>query len=216
MCSGGVGTFSTLPCRRGCPQQGTIIISHLGSPGSAACWCRTCAGAAGFNSSTELPETGLTHAPASGRVCEITNGRFVDAKQEKQWLAVRPLWSDPAGEFGSAASVRKPEDRSLAGSCVVSRSLIYKIEDEGALPMQSGRLRLRTLSGGYRLPPAFVRQISTAAPSLKRYYPPPANMLCMACPREFSTQCLRTETLNEGASGSDRARPPAVKDLSLG
>ena len=28
---------------------------------------------------------------ASGRVCEITNGRFVEAKHEKRWLAVRLL-----------------------------------------------------------------------------------------------------------------------------
>ena len=40
----------------------------------------------------------LSSAP--GRVCEITNGRFVEAKQEKRWLAVRPLWSNPAGRLG--------------------------------------------------------------------------------------------------------------------
>lgn len=39
--------------------------------------------------------------PAYGRVCEIANGRFVEAKQEMQWLAVRLLWSNPAGRFGS-------------------------------------------------------------------------------------------------------------------
>jgi hypothetical protein len=33
-------------------------------------------------------------------VCEITNGRFVEAKQEKSWLAVGPLWSNPAGRLG--------------------------------------------------------------------------------------------------------------------
>lgn len=38
---------------------------------------------------------------ASGRVCEITNGRFVEAKHEKRWLAVRLLRSNPAGRFGS-------------------------------------------------------------------------------------------------------------------
>ena len=38
---------------------------------------------------------------ASGRVCEITNGRFVEAKHEKRWLAVRLLRSKPAGRFGS-------------------------------------------------------------------------------------------------------------------
>ena len=44
---------------------------------------------------------------ASGRVCEITNGRFVEAKQEKRWLAVRLLWSNPAGRFGSISRVRR-------------------------------------------------------------------------------------------------------------
>jgi len=40
-------------------------------------------------------------------VCEITNGRFVEAKQEKSWLAVGPLWSNPAGGFGSAAGLHQ-------------------------------------------------------------------------------------------------------------
>jgi hypothetical protein len=39
-------------------------------------------------------------------VCEIPNGRFVEAKQENQWLDVRLLWSNPDGGFGSAAPVR--------------------------------------------------------------------------------------------------------------
>ena len=43
---------------------------------------------------------------ASGRVCEITNGRFVEAKHEKRWLAVRLLRSKPAGRFGSIAGAR--------------------------------------------------------------------------------------------------------------
>lgn len=43
---------------------------------------------------------------ASGRVCEITNGRFVEAKHEKRWLAVRLLRSKPAGRFGSRAAGR--------------------------------------------------------------------------------------------------------------
>jgi len=43
---------------------------------------------------------------ASGRVCEIPNGRFVEAKQENQWLDVRLLWSNPDGGFGSVPPVR--------------------------------------------------------------------------------------------------------------
>jgi hypothetical protein len=46
---------------------------------------------------------------ASGRVCEITNGRFVEAKHEKRWLAVRLLRSNPAGRFGSLAAGEQTE-----------------------------------------------------------------------------------------------------------
>lgn len=52
---------------------------------------------------------------ASGRVCEITNGRFVEAKHEKRWLAVRLLRSKPAGRFGSIAA---PHERPLIGTRV--------------------------------------------------------------------------------------------------
>ena len=52
---------------------------------------------------------------ASGRVCEITTDRFVDAKQEWRWFAVRLLWSDLFGGFGSAATVRCQWEQSLAG-----------------------------------------------------------------------------------------------------
>jgi hypothetical protein len=37
------------------------------------------------------------------------NGRFVEAKQEKRWLALRPLWSDPVGRFGSVSIGREPD-----------------------------------------------------------------------------------------------------------
>lgn len=49
----------------------------------------------------------------TGRVCEVTSGRFGGAKQEKRWFAVRPLLSDPAGRFGSIAG---PHDRLLTGT----------------------------------------------------------------------------------------------------
>ena len=50
----------------------------------------------------------LSGPPAAGygRVRVITNGRFVEVKQEKRWLAVRLLWSNPAGRFGSCAGAR--------------------------------------------------------------------------------------------------------------
>ena len=55
---------------------------------------------------------------ASGRVCEITNGRFVEAKHEKRWLAVRLLRSKPAGRFGSwAAGQAKPASARSLRSC---------------------------------------------------------------------------------------------------
>jgi len=43
------------------------------------------------------------------RVCGITNGRFVEAEQEWRWLAVRLLWSNPAGRFGSGLDRRLAE-----------------------------------------------------------------------------------------------------------
>ena len=59
---------------------------------------------------------------ASGRVCEITNGRFVEAKHEKRWLAVRLLRSKPAGRFGSISASQLDEqsavDRSLSSGPV--------------------------------------------------------------------------------------------------
>ena len=55
---------------------------------------------------------------ASGRVCEITNGRFVEAKHEKRWLAVRLLRSKPAGRFGSISYSQggRSNDREGAGN----------------------------------------------------------------------------------------------------
>ena len=53
---------------------------------------------------------------ASGRVCEITNGRFVEAKHEKRWLAVRLLRSKPAGRFGSSSACRSAQQQSF-GRC---------------------------------------------------------------------------------------------------
>ena len=57
---------------------------------------------------------------ASGRVCEIPNGRFVEAKQENQWLDVRLLWSNPDGGFGSAAPVRRHRMQSFGCELVAA------------------------------------------------------------------------------------------------
>ena len=39
----------------------------------------------------KLPGSRLSPASADGRLCEVTNSRFVEAKQEKRCLAVRLL-----------------------------------------------------------------------------------------------------------------------------
>ena len=43
---------------------------------------------------------------AVGRVCEITNARFVEAKREKPRQSVGQLWSNLAGRFGSKRLAR--------------------------------------------------------------------------------------------------------------
>lgn len=51
-------------------------------------------------------ESRPTRKANPGRVCETTNSRFVEAKQEERWFAVRPLWSNPADRIGSIATTR--------------------------------------------------------------------------------------------------------------
>jgi hypothetical protein len=36
----------------------------------------------------------------SGRLLEVTNGRFVDAKREKPRLSIGQVWGKPTGGFG--------------------------------------------------------------------------------------------------------------------
>lgn len=83
---------------------------------------------------------------ASGRVCEITNGRFVEAKHEKRWLAVRLLRSKPAGRFGSGVPVRRRRQRSFnrprQASCLrvgCKSSSGYSTRQVGARPMTPER-----------------------------------------------------------------------------
>ena len=47
-----------------------------------------------------------TRRAAHGRLLEVTNGGFVDAKREKPRLSVGQLWGNPTGGFGSGAPVR--------------------------------------------------------------------------------------------------------------
>jgi hypothetical protein len=68
-----------------------------------------------------FPESRRPRATVPGRVCEITNGRFVEAKQEKRWLAVRLLRSNPAGGFGSGRASRSAE---LAASNLTSKLMM--------------------------------------------------------------------------------------------
>jgi len=46
-----------------------------------------------------------------GRVCEAANGRFVEAKPEERRFAVRPVWSNPSGRFGSAVTGRAEDEQ---------------------------------------------------------------------------------------------------------
>ena len=46
-------------------------------------------------------------------MCEITNVRIIEAKQDNRWIAVRLLWSNPTGSFGSAVTHRADEEQSF-------------------------------------------------------------------------------------------------------
>ena len=70
----------------------------------------------------------------TGRVREITNGRFVEAKQENRWLAVRLLWSNPAGRFGSIAG---PHQRLLTGNRFLGSDAPKKPEVTGRSQSQT-------------------------------------------------------------------------------
>ena len=48
-----------------------------------------------------MRHSGCSRPSCYGRMCEITSGRLVEAKQESRWLAVGLLWSNAAGRFGS-------------------------------------------------------------------------------------------------------------------
>ena len=57
----------------------------------------------GDGDEVELPENCRPCMTGDGRVRGITNGCFVEAKQERLWIAVWLLRSNPAGGFGSKA-----------------------------------------------------------------------------------------------------------------
>lgn len=107
---------------------------------------------------------------ACGRVCD-PNGSFAEAKQENRWLAVRPLWSELAGRFGSVPAIQAPElvARSLpvelgchkadvrlkriptqpAGRGLLGERTIYRAElDFRSRRRASRRRRKRSFAGG--------------------------------------------------------------------
>jgi len=51
----------------------------------------------------------------SGRLLEVTNGGFVDAKREKPRLSVRQLWGNPTGGFGSTGVLGGFDKRTFRG-----------------------------------------------------------------------------------------------------
>ena len=50
---------------------------------------------------------------APGRLPEVTNGRFVEAKLEKPALSIGQLWRSPTGGYGSSRVPGVARDRPL-------------------------------------------------------------------------------------------------------
>jgi hypothetical protein len=74
----------------------------------------------------DTPGSCRWRAPAPGRVCEVTSGCFVEAKQEKRWPAVRPLWNELADRYGSYPDVRssRSNGRFATWSCRSTGSVL--------------------------------------------------------------------------------------------
>ena len=104
------------------------------------------------------------------------------------------------GWNGSAVIVRRQCEQSLVGRrCRPSDPPTRPAAAERQVRSYSGQPPEDLGNVRYRRPPTFAGQIRTTATSLKRHYPPHSHMTFWAFPREFSAQCLRTATLNEGA-----------------
>ena len=56
-----------------------------------------------------------------GRLLEVTNGGFVDAKREKPRLSVGQLWGNPTGGFGSNPGLDGPLSGQVPGVTETTR-----------------------------------------------------------------------------------------------
>lgn len=111
----------------------------------------------------------LSGSPAAGcgRVCEVTSGCFIEAKQEKRWLAVRPLRSDPAGRSGSKVPVRRQRKESLAGRRHQLVDLpVHPAAAERQVPRHSGQPPGEPAKVRCLRPRPFARASWPPAPSL--------------------------------------------------
>ena len=59
------------------------------------------------------PRTGRSPTSADGRVCEVTNGRFAEAKLEKPALGIGQLRRSLTGGYGSAVTRRVEGEQSF-------------------------------------------------------------------------------------------------------
>ena len=87
----------------------------------------------------------------SGRLPKITNDRIVEAKPEKSWLRVGPLWRNPTDRFGS-----RPELH-------LSKFVAVKLPLEFRFPEAAIRDRVQTTPSG-RLPKITNDRIVEAKP----------------------------------------------------
>lgn len=86
-------------------------------------------------------ETSRSPSSPPGRVCEVTNGRCVDAKREEPGLSIGQLWRNSSGGFGSGTADYRGRKESLANLHPVGHGRVTG--DEGAA-VDRGRLHRTT------------------------------------------------------------------------
>lgn len=94
-----------------------------------------------------------------GRVCEVTNGRFVEAKLEKPALGIRQLWRSMTGGYGSIAPLRGFRERSLGLHVLAAPSISPKVGDEWQVYAWSGGPPQRCPNDGFLPLPTFAHEI---------------------------------------------------------
>ena len=114
------------------------------------------------------PRSCLPWATEVGRLPEVTNGRFVEAKVEKRAVSIGQLWRSLTGWYRSRASVRRSRDRSLAGSRGASRDADPQRCARKAGFCSNCQPPCPPLSGGYRRLPTLAFDIGMTAISLTR------------------------------------------------